>query len=129
MKENLSHLTDDELAATAIRNYYVRNKQPHKLKINFVYQFPMGNTPTYSLECPKCGHTNCEEMGDHIWPRKVIKSNSRKLEDALYSSQDSISIGFSCESCLTDYDLIFSKGVGLEITLEEKGYWVRGDNK
>ena len=117
MKEDLSFLTPEEIESTN-RTHHVQDQQPKQLLLKDT-TWSDSNTPTYSLVCPKCGAHN-----DWLWPRRVTKNNSRKLDDALSSQGDKLSIGFDCEKCLTSYDLIVEKRNGLQLRLEQTGYTV-----
>lgn len=125
MKENLSYLTDEELQSTN-RTFHVQDQQPKQLLLKDT-TWSSSKTPTYSLVCPKCGSHNLDETW--LWPRKVTKTNSRKLDDALDSQNDKLFIGFECENCLTQYDLIIEKRNGLQLRLEQTGYTIHKDAK
>jgi len=122
MKEH-QYLTNEEMESVNGRNYYVQNKKPEQLHLADTTDF-RSNTRTYTIVCPKCGSYNGDEHGYNIWPRKVTKSNSRKLEDALESGGDWLAVGFQCESCGTDYELVIAKRGALQITLEQKGFYI-----
>ena len=117
------HLTDDEVESTKGRGYTVHNEKPEKLKLVDTTD-PRSTTPTYTIQCPNCGHHNSDDNGYNIWTRKVRKTNSRKLDDALDSMGDSLMIGFCCEQCDTDYELVISKRAGFSISLRQTGFRV-----